>query len=48
MIKDYLTSERGDEAVEKVLLVGAAVILALIVVGFIGKKVGEMIGLLNT
>lgn len=47
-IKEYIKSEQADEAVEKAILIGAAVVLALLVVSYIGKRVGEMIGLLNT
>lgn len=47
-IKEYIRNEQGDEAVEKAILIGAAVVLALLVVTYIGKRVGEMIGLLNT
>lgn len=46
--KNYLKSESADEVIEKAFLIGASVTIALIIVLTIGRKVGEMIGLLNS
>lgn len=40
-IIEYIKNEQGDEAIEKVMLIGAGVVLSLIVIGFMTFQVNH-------
>lgn len=40
-IIEYIKNEQGDEAIEKVMLIGACVVLSLIVIGFMTFQVNH-------
>lgn len=40
-LKRYLRREEGDEAIEKVILIGAAVVLSLAVIGFMTYQINQ-------
>lgn len=45
--KNYFLDDAGSESIEKIMIIGGSIILALIVVTFIGTSIGEQLKLLN-
>lgn len=40
-IRTYVSDEKGDEAVEKIIIIGAGVVLAIAVIAFLTYRVNQ-------